>query len=356
MNHFGLIMAGGGGTRFWPLSRQKTPKQLLNLSGKDYMVNEAIDRLANVIGKSNIFIITSELQASSMINVTEGRVYQRNILAEPAARNTTACIGYAAMYILKKYGDGVMIITPSDHYIEDVDALSEVFRLALTIAEETDKMITIGLTPTYPATGYGYIKAEGKDQIRKVLEFKEKPKEATAKEYIEAGSYYWNSGMFIWKVSLILEKIKANAPDIYESLEKMGTAMNTPMEQDVLHDCYPNIRNISIDYAVMEPSAANGDVLMIPCDCGWNDVGSWDMMNILHDQDNDNNVLLGDVVAVDVKNSTVYAGSRMVAAVDVENIVIVETSDVVMVCRKDRAQNVKKIVETLNNTGRKELL
>ncbi len=358
MNHYGVIMAGGGGTRFWPLSRQKTPKQLLNLSGKDLMVNEAVERMATVIGKSNIFIVTADVQAPAMITATQGKVFPRNILAEPAARNTAACIGYSAMEILRKYGDGVMIITPADHYIEDVPALTEIFKTAILTAEEQDKLVTIGLKPTFPSTGFGYIKYDPQTDgtVKPVIEFREKPDEETAKKYVESGRYAWNSGMFIWKASLILKKLEEYTPDIYEDLKTIGDAMNTPREQEVLHDVYPNIRKISIDYAVMEPSAAKGDVLVIPGDCGWNDVGSWDMMDILHEPDESNNILLGDVVAVDVKDAVIYSSTRTVTAVDVENIVIVETPDAIMVCRKDKAQEVKKIVDALNEAGRKELL
>lgn len=301
MNHYGVIMAGGGGTRFWPLSRQKTPKQLLNLSGHDLMVNEAVERMATVIGKSNIFIVTADVQAPAMITATAGKVFPRNILAEPAARNTAACIGYAAMEILRKYGDGVMIITPADHYIEDVPALTEIFKTAILAAEDQDKLVTIGLKPTFPSTGFGYIKYDSATEgdVKTVVEFREKPDEETARKYVESGQYAWNSGMFIWKASLILEKLKEYVPDIYVDLEKIGDAMNKPQEQEVLHDVYPNIRKISIDYAVMEPSASMGDVLVIPGDFGWNDVGSWDMMEILHDPDENGNIFLGDVVAVD---------------------------------------------------------
>lgn len=358
MNHYGVIMAGGGGTRFWPLSRQKTPKQLLNLSGKDLMVNEAVKRMATVIGKSNIFIVTADVQAPAMIKATQGKVFPRNILAEPAARNTTACIGYSAMEILRKYGDGVMIITPADHYIEDVPALTEIFKTAILTAEEQDKLVTIGLKPTFPSTGFGYIKYDSQTEgtVKPVIEFREKPDEETAKKYVESGRYAWNSGMFIWKASLILKKLEEYTPDIYEDLKTIGDAMNTPREQEVLHDVYPNIRRMSIDYAVMEPSAAKGDVLVIPGDCGWNDVGSWDMMDILHDPDENDNICLGDVVAVDVKDAVIYSSTRTVTAVDVENIVIVETPDAIMVCRKDKAQEVKRIVDALNEAGRKELL
>ena len=358
MNHYGVIMAGGGGTRFWPLSRQKTPKQLLNLSGKDLMVNEAVDRMATVIGKSNIFIVTADVQAPAMIIATQGKVFPRNILAEPAARNTAACIGYAAMEIYRKYGDGVMIITPADHYIENVDALTEIFKTAIITAEEQDKLVTIGLKPSFPSSGFGYIKYNptSPGSVKSVVEFREKPDEETAKTYIENGDYVWNSGMFIWKASLILQKLKDYVPDIYEDLKTIGDAMNTPAEQEILHDVYPGIRKISIDYAVMEPSAAKGDVLVIPGDCGWNDVGSWDMMDILHQSDENNNVLLGDAVAINVKDSVIYSQSRIVTALDIENVVVVETPDAVLVCSKDKAQNVKLIVDYLQEQKRTELL
>ncbi|SDB27531.1 mannose-1-phosphate guanylyltransferase, partial [Ruminococcaceae bacterium FB2012] len=309
MNHYGVIMAGGGGTRFWPLSRQKKPKQLLNLSGSDLMVNEAVERMAEVIGKSNIFIVTGELQTADMLVATAGKVFPRNILSEPAARNTATCIGYSAMEILKKYGDGVMVITPADHYIEDVSALTDVLKTAILAAEQQDKLITIGITPTFPSTAFGYIRcgSEETGNIKPVLGFREKPDEAAASEYVASGKYLWNSGMFIWKASLILEKIKEYAPDIYAELEKIGNAMNTPEEQEVLHDVYPNIRKMSIDYAVMEPSASRGDVLVLPCDCGWNDVGAWDTMSVLHEKDENGNVLVGDVTAIDAEGSVLYS-------------------------------------------------
>ncbi len=358
MNHYGVILAGGGGTRFWPLSRQKTPKQLLNLSGKDLLVNEAVDRMATVIGKSNIFVVTSDIQAPSMIAATVGKVFPRNILAEPAARNTTACIGYAAMEIVRKYGDGVMIITPADHYIEDVPALTDIFKTAILTAEQVDKLITIGLKPSFPSTGFGYIKYDStiSGAIKPVIEFIEKPDEETAKEYVKSGDYAWNSGMFIWKASLILKKLSEYVPDIYKDLDTIGNAMNTPQEQEVLHEVYPRIRKISIDYAVMEACAAKDEILVISGDCGWNDVGSWDMMDILHMPDDRGNVLLGDVAAIHVNNSVLVSQGRIVAATDIDNIVVVETPDAVMVCSKDKAQNVKQIVDWLKENKRNELL
>ncbi len=358
MKKYGVIMAGGGGTRFWPLSRQKTPKQLLNLSGRELMVNEAVDRLLYTADKNDIFIVTNCAQAEPMLKATEGRILPDHILSEPSARNTAACIGYAAMEILKKYGDGIMVITPSDAYIRDNAAFTRVLADAVNAAAGQNKLVTIGITPTFPATGYGYIKYDKASEgaAKTVAEFREKPDEDTAKAYLASGNYVWNSGMFIWKASVILEKFEKLIPDIYADLCVIGEAMGTDNERAVVNEVYPEIRKISVDYAIMEPSAAVGDVLTVPGEFGWNDVGSWDMMNVLHSEDKNGNILIGDAVAVNTANTTIYSSGRTVAAADVEGLVIVETPDAVMVCSKEKAQNVKLIVDELNAKSRKELL
>ncbi|MGO4994990.1 mannose-1-phosphate guanylyltransferase [Jeotgalibaca porci] len=351
-------MAGGGGTRFWPLSRQKTPKQLLNLSGKELMVNEAIDRLAFTVDKKDIFIVTNATQVSTMMKATKGRIEPNHILSEPSARNTAACIGYAAMEIIKKYGDGVMVITPSDAYISDTAAFTRVLASAVKAAENEDKLVTIGITPTFPATGYGYIKYnKGLDtEAKTVIEFKEKPNEHTAKTYLATGAYAWNSGMFIWKASTILSKFEQHIPDIYADLMEIGKTMKSHIEYDVVEKIYPTIRKVSVDYAIMEPSAENGDVLVVPGEFGWNDVGSWDMMDVLHNTDENGNITIGDTIAINTTNSVVYSSGKLVTAVGVDNLVVVETSDSIMVCHKDKAQDVKMIVDALNAAKRTEFL
>lgn len=357
MKKYGVIMAGGGGTRFWPLSRQKTPKQLLNLTGKEKMVNEAIDRLSYTADKKDIFIVTNVTQVAPMLEATTGRIQPDHILPEPSARNTAACVGYAAMEILKKYGDGVMVITPSDAYIKDTPAFTRVLADAVKAAEEQDKLVTVGITPTFPATGYGYIRfGDSENAAMPVLEFKEKPDEKTAEAYLATGQYAWNSGMFIWKASTILEKFKALIPDIYADLEKIGNAMGTAREKTVIEEVYPNIRKISVDYAIMEPSAAAGDVLVVAGEFGWNDVGSWDMMGVLHEADAQGNIGLGDTLAIDTTGTVLYSSGKLVAAVGVQDLVIVQTPDAVMVCHKDKAQEVKEIVDALKEAGRTELL
>ena len=355
MNRFGVIMAGGGGTRFWPLSRKDLPKQFLNLTGTDLMVNETIDRLAETVNKDNIFIVTNVTQAELMISTTEGRIKKDHVLAEPAARNTAACIGYAAMEIVKKYGDGIMSIFPSDHYIKDQEGFNAIMEQAIQIAEDTDKLITIGIKPTFPATGYGYIKYVPKKESNffEVEDFVEKPDVRTAKTYLQEGGYLWNSGMFVWKASTILKHFAALLPDVYACLEEIGDAMSTGMEQESLDRIYPTIPKISIDYGIMERS---NDVLVLEGDFGWSDVGSWDALQSLYEPDENGNIIYGEQIHIDTKNCISYAKNKLIAALGVEDLIIVETDDAVLVCHKDKAQDVKRVVEGLGELGKTQYL
>lgn len=354
MNIYGVVMAGGGGTRFWPLSRKETPKQLLNLSGKEVMVNETIDRLSRVTAKDNIYIVTNVSQVKKMNEVTNGRILPEHILSEPSARNTAACIGYAAIKIAKKYGDGVMVITPSDAYIRDNVEYANVLRIAIKEAENTDSLVTVGITPTFPATGYGYIHFEKSDKpVKKVLQFVEKPDQITAESYLATGEYVWNSGMFVWRASVILNKFRELLPDIYEELERIAEGFDKENELDVLNEIYPKIRSISVDYGIMEKS---DNIKVVPGEFGWNDVGSWDMMNVLHEEDTDGNIAIGKTICIDTKNSTVYSSGRLVTTVGIDNLVVVETPDAILVCPKDKAQDVKKIVNALKEKNEEEFL
>lgn len=354
MKTYGVIMAGGGGTRFWPLSRNDTPKQLLNLSGKDIMVNEAIDRLARIVDYQDIFIVTNVAQKNRLISLLNGRLSEDHVLAEASSRNTSACIGYAAMEILKKYGDGIMVVTPSDAYIRNEEAFAVALETAVEAAKNTNKLITIGITPTYPATGYGYIQHENTQKtVKKVLRFVEKPDYETAEKYLKSSDFVWNSGMFVWRTSTILDKFRIYLPEVYTCLEQIGNAFGAENELKQIADIYPMIPSVSIDYGIMEKC---DDILVIPSEFGWSDVGSLDAFNVFHREDENGNISVGEVVSLDTANTTLYSCGRLVAAIGVEDLVIVETPDAVLVCRKDRAQDVKKIVDELKRKGRKDLL
>lgn len=363
MNRYGVILAGGGGTRFWPLSRKDLPKQFLNLTGSDLMVNETIDRLARNIEEERIFVVTNVEQAELMFSSTEGRLKKTQILAEPAARNTAACIGYAAMEIQKKYGEGIMCVLPSDHYIKEIDNYEKLMEQAMELAEKTDNLITIGIKPTFPATGYGYIKCaqqEPKNEKKaaaglfcKVEEFVEKPDVRTAKGYLAEGGYLWNSGMFIWKTSTILKCFQELLPDIYGFLMEMERDMGTGRERATIERVYPKIPKISIDYGIMERA---GNVLVLEGNFGWNDVGSWDALQALYETDENGNVIYGEQIHIDTHNCISYAKSKLIAALGVEDLIIVEADDAILVCHKDKAQEVKSIVEELKEQGKDKYL
>lgn len=364
MKTYGVIMAGGGGTRFWPLSRQNRPKQLLNLSGKDLMINESVDRLGRFIPFDNIFVVTNVSQVPPMVSALKGRISEERILSEPASRNTAACIGYAAVEIVEKYGDGIMCITPADHCIGDVEAFESTLKIAINEAEKYDALITIGIEPTFPATGFGYIKHSNEDNkiSKDVVAFVEKPDRETAQKYISDGSYLWNSGMFVWKASTILSEIEKYLPELYIDLSEIRTVMHEcrkydsydiEKEKDVINKVYPRLQKISIDYGIMEKSSR---VRVVPGDFDWHDVGSWDMMDVLHEEDSNGNIKLGDTLLLDTNNSTIVSENRLVATIGINNVVVVETGDAVLVCDKSRAQDVKQIVELLAGQNRNNLL
>ena len=355
MDVYGVIMAGGGGTRFWPLSRHKEPKQRLNLTGKDLMINETIDRVATVADPDHIYIVTNVDQAPKMKEATAGRIDPSRILSEPSARNTAACVGYAAMEILKKHGDGIMAIFPADHYIRNEAEFTRVLKLAAVEAEKKGDLVTLGIRPTFPSTGYGYIKFDARDrgEVKKAEEFKEKPDLETAKSYLESGCYAWNSGMFVWKASVILEHFKTLLPEVYSCLERIGDAMNTPAEETVIEEVYPQIPSVSVDYGIMEKSS---DIRVISADFGWDDVGSWENLGVLYDEDDDGNIFAGKHLAIDTKSCITYSKKRLIATCGVENLIIVETDDAVMVIDRSRAQDVKLFEKALRENGMEEYL
>ncbi len=355
MKTYGVIMAGGSGTRFWPLSREAMPKQFLHLCGEDAMINLTIDRLHGVAKKEDIFVVTNEKQAKALLGITGSRVEAAHILKEPAARNTAACIGYAAVELLAKHGDGIMCVLASDHYIKDEDTYRQVLKKAIHLAETKDCLVTIGIKATFPSTGYGYIKShQARDgSYRIVEEFVEKPQAETAKAYVESGEYVWNSGMFVWRASTILEKFRQLLPDIYSCLMRIKDAIGTPGEEKTLREVYPRIPKISIDYGIMERTQG---VLMVEGDFGWNDIGSWDALPAVRNADENGNVTQGEHVLLESSGCICYGEDRLIAAIGVKDLVIAASGNAILVCDKGCTQQTKIIVEKLTELGKKEYL
>ncbi len=357
MNKYVVIMAGGGGTRFWPISRQKMPKQLLKLSGDDAMINETIKRVESLIPCENIYIVTNEDQAKVMADILVDEFPRENILVEPAARDTSACILYASKHILETKGEGVISVLPADHHISESEKFVKVLEKAIDVADKSNEIVTIGIKPTFPSTGYGYIKFANEtfeNNANYIDSFVEKPNLKNAKEYIASGEYLWNSGMFFWKASVICELFERFLPKLYNKMVVMDGKYGTPEGNELLKEVYPTLEKISVDYGIMERT---DNALVIEGEFGWNDIGSWETLGSVFAPDENDNVIKATTVVDDTKGCVIYSDSKkMIATISAYNLVIVDTEDALLVADKSQVQNVKKIVEQLKEKGYTDLL
>ena len=363
-NLYAVIMAGGSGTRFWPLSREAMPKQLLRIDGGETLIQQTIARVSPLVPPDRIYIVTNKNHAEQ-IRFQVPEIRKENYIIEPVAKNTAAAIGLAAIHINHHNPDGVMAVLAADHVIRHKDRFLDTLKDACGIAR-SGYLVTIGIKPTRPETGYGYIEAGEKLEVRsqkseteeadapiafRVLRFVEKPDIETARGYVEAGSYYWNSGMFVWRAGVILEEIGRQMVTLYKGLKEIESSFGKGTEESVTGEVFPKLESISIDYGVMEKS---DKVAVVPADLGWNDVGSWTALDEIANRDANGNVITGNVVDVDSKDSIIYATNRLVATLGLKDTVVVDTEDATLVCRKDRAQDVKKIVTELKRRGAEE--
>ena len=351
-----LIMAGGRGERFWPRSRARMPKQFLSLTGDGKtMIQLTVDRLLPMVDIEDIFISTNKSYRNLVKEQLPG-IPAHNILCEPVGRNTAPCIGLGAIHMQKKYGDALMLVLPSDHEIVKKEAFREILREVCCIAEQGPNLVTIGITPTYPETGYGYIKYQPESHIGagyKVDRFVEKPVLEVAKKYLESGQYLWNSGMFGWKVSTLLDSMEKYMPGNYDRLMKICEAIGTNQEESVLEEEFAGMESQSIDFGIMEKS---DHIYTVPGDFGWDDVGSWLAVERLQEPDNNGNVISGDVVISETENCVIQGKQKLIAALGLKNIVIVDTEDAILILNKENAGNIKKIIEQLKERGRTEFL
>ena len=349
-----VIMAGGRGERFWPKSRNSCPKQFLSLtSDGETMIRKTVNRLRPMVEAEDIFIVTNAAY-KDLVKDQLPEVSEENILAEPCARNTAPCIAFAAAVIGRKYDDAIMLVLPSDHLIGYEDIYISTLKKAVAVAEEGKNLVTIGITPTYPETGYGYINF-GKEagSAYEVERFVEKPDLATAKKYLASGKYLWNSGMFVWKISSIMTDLKEFMPDIYEGALRIGESFGTDKFTETLVKEFTAFTSESIDFGIMEKAS---NIFTIPGSFGWDDVGSWLAVERINETDDDKNYVDGDVITVDSQRTTICGGKRLVAAIGTRDIIIVDTDDVLLVCSKNNTQDVKKVIAQLKERGRNELV
>ena len=354
-----LIMAGGRGERFWPKSRKNLPKQFLSLTsdGKT-MIQLTVERISPVVSLENIYISTNTSYKKLVMEQLPG-IPEENILCEPVGRNTAPCIGLAAVHIRKKLGDAIMMVLPSDHLIKNNVMFLDVLRDAATAAEENTNLVTIGITPSYPETGYGYIQFDSQNlkectsRAYKVVNFKEKPDLSTAKEYVASGDYLWNSGMFIWKVSSILSNMENLMPAMYDGLKKIESSIGTHDQEQVLESEFINFKSESIDYGIMEHAK---DIYIIPGAFGWDDVGIWLALERINSTNEFGNVVNGNVISIDTKNSIIHGNEKLIATVGLKDIIIIDTEDALLICDKDSTQDIKKVIENLKICNRNEYI
>jgi mannose-1-phosphate guanylyltransferase len=351
-----LIMAGGRGERFWPRSRKKLPKQFLSLTDDDRtMIQLTVDRILPLVDIEDVYIATNK-DYEALVREQLPGIPKENILCEPIGRNTAPCIGLGAAHISKKYEDAVMMVLPSDSLIKDGDRYRELVSEACEIAGSGDNLVTMGIRPSYPETGYGYIKflkSEKRGSAYKVDRFVEKPTIEKAREYLETGEYLWNAGMFVWKVSTILGLFEQHLPDMKKGLDRIGEAVGTPDEDKVLHSVFPELESISIDYGIMEKAQS---IYTIPGDFGWDDVGSWLAVERIKSVNEDNCVINGNVVTIDTADCIIEGGDKLIAAVGLKDMVIVDTEDAILICDKKSTADIKKVLAALRDGGHDEVL
>ena len=353
---YGVILAGGRGTRFWPLSRRKNPKQLLNVVGDRSLLQQTVDRLRPVIPPERIWIVTSEPLRRRIVSQLP-EVPRRQIIAEPVQRNTAPAIALAAKLVNDTDPEAVIGIFPSDHAISRPTVYLKTLRKAARAARGGE-LIVLGIPPAWPETGYGYIELpagarKGSGDAVKVVSFREKPELARAKRFVKAGNFFWNSGQFLWRTSTILDAIARHMPDTLEAIAKVAP-LSSRRFAGTLREQYPRCENLSIDYGVLEKA---GNISGLACeDFGWNDVGSWEAVYQLLSKDRSGNVARSELIQLDAASNYVDARKKLVALVGVRDLVVVDTPDALLICNRDEAQRVSKVVQLLEGAGRGDLL
>lgn len=356
MKKVALIMAGGRGERFWPKSRMNLPKQFLSLTddGKT-MIQLTVERILPFISIEDIYVVTNHDYKKLVIeNLPD--LSEENIICEPVGKNTAPCIGLGAVCMKVKYDDAIMFVLPSDHLISYQNIFTKTLEDAAEIAEMGENLVTLGITPTYPETGYGYVKYNASRMIGHAYEvdrYVEKPDLEKAQEYIKSQEYLWNSGMFAWKISTILKCIEQYMPETYLGLERIREALQTDDSENVLEKEYQKFKSESVDYGILEKAS---NIYILAGSFGWDDVGSWLALERIRNKNEFSNVIEGNVVTVDTRNTIISGKNKLVAAVGIRDMIVIDTDDALLVCDKSSTADIKKVIENLKICNRTEYL
>ncbi len=350
-------MAGGRGTRFWPLSRDSRPKQLLNIIGDRSMLQITVDRLRKMDFMKEIVIVSGREQESRIKDEIEG-VSHENIIVEPSGKNTAPCIGLSAYHLLKRDPHSVMGVFPADHLIVGHKKFSAALRTASELARSEDALVTIGVVPSSPHVGYGYIQFDQRNELiegkaYKVKTFAEKPSRSVAERFLKSGDFLWNSGMFVWKASAYLDAMETLLPEHYEILKDIGESVGTEDYPSTLEDQWELLTPKSVDYGILEKAE---NIVVVRSEFEWSDLGSWNSFYDMLPKNGSGNVIRGDAIVVDAENSLIHSNSKLTAVIGLKNIVVVNTDDATLVVSRDRVEEVKKIVTLLKKSGRDEVL
>jgi mannose-1-phosphate guanylyltransferase len=350
---FAVIMAGGRGERFWPRSRMAKPKQFLKLIGEKTMLQLTVARIEDLVGISDTYVVAGA-EFKDIILEQVPQLPEENIIIEPFGRDTAAAIGLAAMVLGQKNPREVMIVLPADHYIGNVRLFQEVLKSAVATAGRGDKIVTLGITPHSPETGYGYIhRGDLADTFAgipayRAVRFLEKPDRARALEFLSSGDYLWNSGMFVWRIDMIRGMIEKHLPSLAEGIKEIEDSLGTDRHLKTVEKVYSGLSKVSIDYGIMERA---DNVFVIPCDFGWDDIGSWTALERYVEKDEYGNVLHGEGVLLDTFNTYVTSKEKTVALLGVKDLIIINDYDSLLICHKSRSQEIKKVVRALNDQG-----
>ncbi len=348
-NYYSIIMAGGIGSRFWPMSRTNFPKQFLDILGTgETLIQQTFNRASKFCPSENIIIVTNKDYVDLVKDQLPG-IKDDQIISEPVRRNTAPCIAYASFRIMAKDPNAVMVVAPSDHLIEQEDEFSRIMEYALKTAEENPWLLTLGMKPNWPDTGYGYIQyVEGEEDssIKKVRTFTEKPNLELAKKFLESGDFLWNSGIFIWSTKEILASFEQHLNEMFLTFEEGKELYLTDQEEAFIDQAYPSCKNISIDYGIMEKAE---NVHVIPSDFGWSDLGTWGSLYTHIEQDKAKNSIVGQnvIVSNSNKNMVSVTGDKLIVLQGIDDLIIVENDDVILICKKEEEQEIKQVVNSL---------